>query len=95
LPYVEYRRYVKWQSSAANSLNRFYLSLEIVNLAKFIRMHNDFAGIWCEIQTEKGVIRSDINQLNPFGNYKYGFPLEHDLADTFLLKIFTCKGLEC
>lgn len=73
--YLEFRRYIKWQSNTVSALHRYYLTIEVVNLGRLIRMHDDFAGLWCEVETERGTVKSDINDLNKFASYKYSFPL--------------------
>ena len=72
---LEFRRYIKWQSNTIGGLHKYYLTIEVLNLGKSIRIHDDFAGLWCELETGKGAVRSDLNQLNEMSIYRFCFPL--------------------
>jgi hypothetical protein len=68
--------------------------VEIINITKIIRIHDDFAGLWCEIETERGFMRSEMNKFEIFASFKYNFALENDLGNQITLRLFVCKGLE-
>ena len=71
------------------------LELTIDQFFKLPMQHdNHFRDVWCEVSTEKGFVRSEMNEISTLEPYKFTFPLESPLIGETVLRLYTCHSLE-
>lgn len=65
--YADFRRFMKWKNDKSNhNIHRYVLHVQVVHISKMFNSHDEFAGIWCEISTEKGFVKSDLVEMHTF-----------------------------
>lgn len=95
MKYVDFKRFMKWQSDKTNHLtHKYILHIQIQHISKLINTHDEYAAFWCEISTEKGFIKSELIQVQKFQGHKFTFPLEAPLDKDVILRLYICKGLK-
>lgn len=52
---------MKWQSDKTNhNVHKYILTIQIQHISKFLHTHDEYAGFWCEISTDKGFNKSEL-----------------------------------
>lgn len=86
---------MKWQSDKTNHhVHKYILHVQVHHISKLLTTHDEFAGLWCEISTDKGFIKSELVEMDKFEGHKFSFSLESAFDEDIIFRLYTCKGLK-